>query len=284
MSLWRLFIPISLNLALQAQDVPNTATVDLYRDQASRLGVNLTNGELGDASARVRIALRAPLLADPNLSAAELQSAQTALLRLTDLLAADAERAALANVSPLDAGVPLQLITPGRSVRSISDARLAALRAEAKRYSQPQIAVNPPPIPPPAGHPENLALGKRTRQSSFRFLGSQGGVDGVKTGSFGFYTEVQPNVWWEVDLQRTAPIVEVRIYNSRINPERARTLQVLLSVDGAKWTRVYTHDGSVFGADGQPLRVPVPHGVTARWVRLQLVETNYLHLNEVEVY
>jgi hypothetical protein len=145
-------------------------------------------------------------------------------------------------------------------------------------------------LPSQGGDSGNLALNKPARQSSARYPGSQGGVDGIKNGQFGFHTEEEPNAWWDVDLQHTVAISEVRVFNRRDNADRARTLQVLLSQDGATWTRVYAHGGSIFGADGQPLRIPL-NGAVGRWVRLQLAESNflqlnstdYLHLDEVEV-
>jgi hypothetical protein len=277
----RLSLGLCAAFALSAQDVPNAGTVDLYRQQLNRLGGNLTTGQhdadLNDAAARGRLALRAPLLADPNLSLAELQTAQTALIRLNDRLNADAERAAQERRDSF--WVQQFPSFPVRPYRVSPDPNLAALRAEAQRLGRQRAA---PVVLPPAGSP-NLALGKPTRQSSFRFLASRGGVDGVRSGTYGFYTESQPNPWWDVDLQQARKITEIRVYNSKINPERARTLQVLLSGDGINWHRAYAHNGSVFGADGQPLLIPL-NGERARWVRLQLGGTNYLHLEEIEVY
>lgn len=58
---------------------------------------------------------------------------------------------------------------------------------------------------------------------------------------------------------------------------------MLLSNDGVSWKRVFINPGTVFGADGTPLRVSVK-GLSARFVRLQLAEANYLHLDEVQIY
>ena len=132
----------------------------------------------------------------------------------------------------------------------------------------------------------NLALKKPARQSSTSQWStpndSQGGVDGVKGGGYGFHTEHERNPWWQVDLQQTANVAEVRLYNRRAYAERAATIQVLVSSDGANFTRVYAHNGSTWGAEGQPLVIPL-RGVSARWVRLQLNAEEYLHLDEVEV-
>lgn len=135
---------------------------------------------------------------------------------------------------------------------------------------------------------ENLALNRPAKQSSTSTWShakdAQGGVDGVKNGRFGFHTNLEANPWWQVDLGTVCLLDEVRVFNRLdANRERARTLRVLLSSDGGTWRTVYTHDGSVFGGtDGHPLSVKL-RGQTAHFVRLQLNEKTYLHLDEVEV-
>jgi hypothetical protein len=139
-----------------------------------------------------------------------------------------------------------------------------------------------------AGLP-NLARGKPASQSSTsewsRSNDAQGAVDGVINGSYAFHTGNQANPWWQVDLGGQASIDEVRIFN-RLDccAERARTLQVMLSDDGRQWRTVYRHGGDLFGGrDGKPLKVAL-RGASARFVRLQLNEANWFHLDEVEVY
>jgi hypothetical protein len=134
-----------------------------------------------------------------------------------------------------------------------------------------------------------MAKGRPANQSSKSEWSTpsdaQGAVDGVKNGSFGFHTASEPNPWWQVDLGAAKPITEVRVFNRLdSNPERTRTLQVFVSKDGKNWTRLFANDGKVFGgADGHPLKIMFK-GTTARFVRLQLAETTYFHLDEVEIY
>ena len=142
---------------------------------------------------------------------------------------------------------------------------------------------------PPSGSASNLALNKTASQSSTSVYShandAQGAVDGVKDGRVGFHTENQARPWWQVDLGGPASLNEVRVYN-RMDccQERARTLEVMLSDNGRDWVTVYRHDGSVFGGvtDGRPLVVAL-NGRQARYLRLQLNESNWFHLDEVEV-
>lgn len=114
-----------------------------------------------------------------------------------------------------------------------------------------------------------------------------GGCDGLKTGTWGFCTSRQASPWWQVDLGKPTPLGRIVIYNRCDSKMEVRTqrLKVLLSVDGSKWTQAYQHGGaSFFGyTDGKPLSVPLK-GAKGRFVRIQLPHTEYLHLDEVEVY
>ncbi|MBE3096166.1 MAG: discoidin domain-containing protein, partial [Planctomycetes bacterium] len=113
-----------------------------------------------------------------------------------------------------------------------------------------------------------------------------GGVDGAKTGNFAFHTAQEDRPWWQVDLGTVQPLDRVVVWN-RCSPDssRARTLEILLSDDGKTWRKVYAHDGTVFHgvSDSKPLTVPMK-GAPGRFVRLQLAEQTWLHLDEVEVF
>lgn len=133
----------------------------------------------------------------------------------------------------------------------------------------------------------NLALGKPCTQSSRSQWSNseQGAVDGVKNGSFGFHTGPGP-AWWQVDLGASHPLDNVLIFNrTDCCSERARTVQVLLSDNGADFRLAYAHDGTVFGGvvDGRHLTVGLD-GAKARYVRLQITSADYFHLDEVEIY
>jgi hypothetical protein len=157
----------------------------------------------------------------------------------------------------------------------------------------PPVPVTPvtPPVNPPIsqGVTNNLALNKPASQSSQSQWSTgpgdaQGAVDGKKDGRWGFHTNIERNPWWQVDLLAPSAIREIRVFNRMDITERARTLQILASNTGTDWTPVYAHNGTPFGgADGKPLIVSL-NNVVARYVRLQLTEENFFHLDEVEIY
>lgn len=114
-----------------------------------------------------------------------------------------------------------------------------------------------------------------------------GGCDGIKDGRWGFHTIYEKDPWWQVDLGLPVRLARIDIYNrcDDVFPARASHIKVLLSDDGENFRQVYQHDGTIFlgQPDGKPLVVEL-NGVTARFVRLQQPGTDYLHLDEVEVY
>ncbi|NQV33473.1 MAG: SUMF1/EgtB/PvdO family nonheme iron enzyme, partial [Phycisphaeraceae bacterium] len=112
-----------------------------------------------------------------------------------------------------------------------------------------------------------------------------GAVDGIKSGAFGFHTQRQKDPWWQVDLQKACALDRVLVFNRSGAQERARYLTLQVSPDGLAWQDVYKHDGIIFGGsfDKKPLTIPLKD-CTARFVRIQITDSTWMHLSEVEVY
>lgn len=114
-----------------------------------------------------------------------------------------------------------------------------------------------------------------------------GAVDGVIDGTFGFHTNRDQTPWWQVDLGSVETLGRIVVFNRCDGnvAARAARMEVLLSEDGSQWTQAYRHTGQAFGgrADGNPLEVDLA-GRRARFVRLQLPEKQYFHLDEVQVF
>jgi hypothetical protein len=126
----------------------------------------------------------------------------------------------------------------------------------------------------------NLAIGKPARMSS-QYSGefpAASGVDG-KVDTM-FHTDSERNPWWQVDLLQSYSLGHIMLRNRRGGfQERTRSVQVLLSPDGNSWQTLYSHNGTSF----KDLRVDAG-GRSARFVRIQLAQQDYLHLSEIEVY
>jgi hypothetical protein len=164
-----------------------------------------------------------------------------------------------------------------------------AYAAPARRFSRQ------PPYGSP--HHDNVALNKPTCQSSvFEPEGEEppgsrlagGGNNGMRNGTYGFHTQFEESPWWVVDLLVPHRISEIHIYNrpgGREIAERANELEVQVSVDGDHWTPLLSRTSTEpFGLDGTPLVMHVSPGLPYRFVLLRLRGTNFLHLEEVEVY
>lgn len=113
---------------------------------------------------------------------------------------------------------------------------------------------------------------------------ARGGCDGVINGEWGFHTGLEENPWWQVDLEGTQSIAQIRIYNRCDTPERTVSLQVHLSLDGKVWESIYTHQGGHFlgFTDSAPLLVAASNR-PARFVRLVQPGHSYFNLDEVQV-
>jgi hypothetical protein len=114
-------------------------------------------------------------------------------------------------------------------------------------------------------------------------------VNGQPSGMFAFHTDCVDNPCWQVDLQDVRRLQAVRLFNrGDACQQRALGLLVEASVDGERYDLVHTQT-AVFGGlrDGRPavidLRAAEP-SIQARYLRLRLPRTDYLHLDQVEVY
>ncbi|MCP4378148.1 MAG: discoidin domain-containing protein, partial [bacterium] len=129
------------------------------------------------------------------------------------------------------------------------------------------------------------AIAGRRQQAISPKQDAYGAVNGTRYERTGFHTRGEKLAWWQVDLQKSYRIGTIVVANREECQERANRLEILLSQDGKKWKKVYTHNGTKFDGgtkNTKPLTVKLGNP-SARYVRLQ-VRNTFLHLNEVEVY
>jgi hypothetical protein len=135
----------------------------------------------------------------------------------------------------------------------------------------------------------NVALHKAAIQSSVcafsRPNDAEGAVSGVITGSYAFHTDYETRPWWQVDLGANLPIDEILVFNRiDVAASRAHSFVLKIGLDTEHFHKVYAQNGAPFGgADGEPARIKL-NGAVARYVRIELHEGGYLHLDQVEVY
>lgn len=113
---------------------------------------------------------------------------------------------------------------------------------------------------------------------------------------YSFITKSEENPWWQIDLNDVVHLTAIVIYNQHC-AERAATLCVLISTSEEAWrshstrTRhkdwqeVYAHHGGPLAGYGtSPALRRDLSAYNARYIRLQLRATDYLHLHKVEIY
>lgn len=189
---------------------------------------------------------------------------------------------------PADANFTLncRLIDPRKvaeDVLRVIDRKKANLKANSRKY--------------PFGKWPNIALGRPASQSSVcQWSSSQnaaddaaGAVNGIKDGHQGFHTEIENEPWWIVDLGGPYGIYEIKLFNRLDIPgvaERSAKLAIDIGLGENSLVEVYRrNEGESFGGiDGDPLifRPDIP--IIGRYVRVRLLQRDYLHLDQVEVY
>lgn len=140
----------------------------------------------------------------------------------------------------------------------------------------------------------NIAINKPYTQSSIskQFLVAQSNsfTNGKPSGTYGFHTNLETNPWVILDLQRAESVLAIIISN-RLDSgvHRIRTLRVFISCNQQDWELVYDHQGAQpFGGlrdldEVSPLLLNL-FGMSLHYLKIELTEKSYLHLDQIEVY
>ena len=190
---------------------------------------------------------------------------------------------ALTPSAPLADGAAPGRPQPGTSVENKSSALEAwkhQIQADWLLQERFNVGAKTPVGKPP--------VARRAKAKVTKAADAAGGVDGFKTGLWGFHTAIEADPWWQVDLGKSQPVGRLVAWNRCDSPAMAvRTsgMMVLLSDDAKTWRKVYTHNGKTFGGlpDKKPLTVKLSDQ-SARYVRLWLSGKTYFHLDEVEIF
>ncbi|CAB5499685.1 putative lipoprotein [Bathymodiolus azoricus thioautotrophic gill symbiont] len=137
----------------------------------------------------------------------------------------------------------------------------------------------------------NLALGKPATQSSnyyetVRYHASKavnGDTQGVWYTNSITHTKKEQGAWWQVDLGSKKNINEIIIYNrTDCCANRLSNYQVSISDKADFSTHTYQQDFHVAPNPKTNIKLDAP-GKQGRYVRIQLLDKNYLSLAEVQV-
>ena len=151
--------------------------------------------------------------------------------------------------------------------------------------------------------PRNLALGRKTKQSSvFNKRTSEIAVNGDTCGdgeSFCIHTQVDAQPYWEVDLGRICVIEKVDVWNREDKPSdesmasdtlTKRLFPCWLMVSATPFDRELVNAHSQAAAKKKATKNrrrtswDLPPSTTARYIRVQLEGTSFLHVAEVQVF
>lgn len=138
----------------------------------------------------------------------------------------------------------------------------------------------------------NLALGKTATQSSTAASGGperarDGNTDGNFNNGSVTHTGYDFHAWWKVDLGAIAYIDHIGVYNrTDCCSERLSNFWVLVSdlpfVSDQLTPALEQQNVSAYFVGGYPATsVQIPVGRSGRYVRVQLSDSNYLHMAEV---
>ncbi len=138
----------------------------------------------------------------------------------------------------------------------------------------------------------NLSRGKNTLQSSTYVesdydASSLSATNGKLTGRYQFCTAHEEQPWWQVDLGEAYNITEIFLYNrTDAGVERANSFRILTSLDGVQFNLAFVREGdqTFGGLNGEPLLVQLTTNQRARFVRLTIPGSDFLHLDQVEVF
>jgi len=140
----------------------------------------------------------------------------------------------------------------------------------------------------------NVALNKPASQSSLAPWShgstpeddARGANNGMITGEMGFHTQCETNPWWQVDLEDDYLVERFEIFNRQHCAEWLLHFSILASRDGQTWLTVFTKsDDSVFGqVRGLPFVVTLPEARVARYIRVRLDGTEFLHFDEFRAF
>ncbi|GCE82243.1 glycosyltransferase family 2 protein [Komagataeibacter diospyri] len=110
-------------------------------------------------------------------------------------------------------------------------------------------------------------------------------VNGNVNGTVKFHTDLENNPWWQIDLIDKYFINDIVIYNIiDATSERCKNIRILYSDNGKDFHVAFEKMDNI--PVGSLITTPLHISTSffARYIRIILMERNFLHLDQVEIY
>jgi len=136
------------------------------------------------------------------------------------------------------------------------------------------------------GRPALVSSVSEYSRSKDPAIEASGGNDGIIDGHCKFHTAFETDPWWQVDLETAIQIARIDVYNRLDMKSRCVNLAVLVSHDAQTWSLAASKiDNIEFGgADGDFWTVEFHPKILARYVRIQMIGSGFLHLDQIEIF
>jgi len=96
-----------------------------------------------------------------------------------------------------------------------------------------------------------------------------------------FHSDIENNPWWQVDLGDIYNINRIKIFNRSDQKDKCKAFKILWSSDGETYFTLYRRTSA---NRFNELDLSFDVEMAARYVRVQLLGHNFLHLREIEIY
>jgi hypothetical protein len=132
--------------------------------------------------------------------------------------------------------------------------------------------------------PKNLALDKPAVASSYMFsTAASGAVDGSRSGTYGYHSQLEDSPWLSIDLGREFSIQRVEVFG-RTDGHYDQSVPITLEVsdDATNYGEIAVRAEPFSDYDPWVVKLAPPR--VTRYLRLRTTRRSYLVLGEVEVY
>lgn len=133
---------------------------------------------------------------------------------------------------------------------------------------------------------EELTKGKRAWQSSIskwsKYNDAERAINNLDVDDYAFHTGKEKEPWWIVDLEKEYELEYIYIENRKKDQEILKSIKIYYSLDGCEWFYI---DSNLYSWQKlQTIHIYLNSYIMARFVKIILHDTNYLHFRRIQIY